>query len=89
MTGGIGFSRQAQNADKYNRSLQNSGSKRKKFSSAGSKINHMAGALTNYSEIQAWKYDKLKREGRFTKSVYAILIFIAVCMAIVFILFRL
>ena len=87
MTGGIGFSKQAQNADTYNRGLQNSGSTRKKFLFIGSKNKDMAGVSINYSEIQAWKYNKSEREGRLTKLIYAILIFTAVCVALVFILF--
>jgi hypothetical protein len=83
MTGGIGFSKLGQNSNQYNRSLQRSGSKRNKFSFVGSKINNMVKVLTNYTEIQAWKNNKLKRENSLSRLIYAVLIFIAVCVSVV------
>jgi hypothetical protein len=85
MPGGIGFSKQGQNSNKYNRSLQNGGSK-KRFSLVDSKINNRVGAVTNYVEIQAWKNNKSERDGTLTKWIYDILIFIAVlvCLALLF-----
>jgi hypothetical protein len=67
--------------------LQNSRSKRKRFSLVDSKLNHRAGALINYTQIQVLKNGKSEREGTLTKWVYGILIFIAVlvCLALLFI----
>lgn len=73
MTGGLGFSRTAQNSVKQNKDLKNSRSRMKDNPyAATNKINRQH-TLLNYYKLKAWMNDKTENEKKTRRIIFLLL----------------